>query len=824
MQGFRQAEASYARTLTPSPSPRGRGEPERRRTFQEWQESGSPSPSGRGGWGVRVRAALFCLLLTPPAIATTWTVAPDGPLTSIAAALDQAQVGDTLRVGPGTYPGPLTIDKSVTLIGEDWPVIDGGGAGTVVSIQAPDVTLKGLVIRGSGASLDQENSGLALEAPRGRLIDNRLEDVLFGIYLRKAEGSVVRGNRIQGKDLPTPRRGDAVRIWYSNDVELADNQVRLSRDVVLWYSERLTVRANQVRDGRYGLHFMYCDDATIEGNQLIDNSVGAFLMYSRRLRLVRNTIAANHGPSGYGVGLKDMDDAVVRENFFAGNRVGAFLDNTPREITSTSTVEGNLFAANDQGILILPNVRRGVITGNSFVENLQQVALSGGGDPQANVWNDNYWSDYAGYDADDDGVGDVPHRLERLFEDLADRRPELRLFLYSPATQAMDFAARAFPVVKPQPKLVDDAPRMAIALPPVLAALGGPRTAGAGFLSLGAAMVAGALSLFLYPGRRRRGLTWHVEEAAVAPGEHEMSDQEAIIEVRELTKRFGEQTALDRVSFEILPGESVAVWGPNGAGKTTALRAILGVMPYEGTVRVGGADSWREGKQARAHIGFVPQEITFQADMEVAETLELYARLRRVDTARIDEVLALLGLEDEVEKKVRELSGGLRQRLALGVALLADPTVLLLDEPTANLDARARADFLDLLMSLKARGKTLVFSSHRPEEVLALADRVLHLEKGRLVADEPPQSLYLDRHRDAEVWLRVADESLAEAEAVLAAENLGCRRLGPHLVVNLGAADKALPFNALASAGIPLEDFELHLSGNSSSKEPSDAP
>ena len=778
----------------------------------------------RGGWGARARAQLACFLLlallATPVPASTWTVSPEGPTTSLAAALDQAEPGDSLLLRGGTYPGPITIDKSVTLTGEDWPVIDGGGADTVVAIRAPEVTLEGLVIRGSGASLDQENSGVALEAPGGRLIGNRLEDVLFGIYLRKASNSVVRDNEILGKELALPRRGDAIRVWFSNDVEIENNRVRLSRDVVLWYSERLAIRSNRVSEGRYGLHFMYCDDAVIEDNELIQNSVGAFLMYSRRLRLTRNTIAANHGPSGYGVGLKDMDDAVVRDNRFAGNRVGVFLDNTPREIRSTSLVEGNLFAANDIGILLLPNVRRGHLTGNSFVENLQQVGLTGGGDPDANVWHGNHWSDYAGYDADGDGVGDIPHRLERLFEDLADRRPELRLFLYSPATQAMDFAARAFPVVKPRPKLVDDAPRMAIALPPGLPSTGDPPAVGARFLTLGGGMVAGALALFLYPGRRRRGL-WREEmlaaEETVLSEETVVSEETgAIIEARELTKRFGEQTALDQVSFEILPGESVAIWGPNGAGKTTALRAILGVMPYDGTVRVGGADSWRDGKRARSQVGFVPQEITFQADMEVIETLELFARLRRVSGSRIDEILNLLGLENEAGKKVGELSGGLRQRLALGVALLADPPILLLDEPTANLDARARADFLDLLVRLKARGKTLVFSSHRPEEVLALADRVLHLDSGRLIGDEPPQSLYLDRHRDAEIWLRVVGIKLAEAEAVLAAEGLSCRRLGPHLVVNMSAADKAMPFNALAGAGIRLENFELHLSGNSS--------
>ena len=122
-------------------------------------------------------------------------------------------------------------------------------------------------------------------APDVTVAGNRFEDTLFGIYLKEAHGSVVRGNTISSKDLDVPRRGDPIRVWYSTDVLIEDNVVDKGRDVVLWYSERLTVRDNDVSNGRYGLHFMYCDDALIEDNRLLDNSVGAFLMYSRRLTM-----------------------------------------------------------------------------------------------------------------------------------------------------------------------------------------------------------------------------------------------------------------------------------------------------------------------------------------------------------------------------------------------------------------------------------------------------------------------------------------------------------------------------------------------------------
>ncbi|MGW8317943.1 MAG: nitrous oxide reductase family maturation protein NosD [Candidatus Promineifilaceae bacterium] len=397
-------------------------------------------------------------------------VSEHGTFSSLSEALAQAQDGETIEVHGGIYQGPITVDRSVTLIGQDWPVIDGEGLGTVVKLAAPGIVLRGFVIKNSGVSLDEENAGIAVEAPAALIEDNQLEGTLFGIYLRQAPGSTIRNNIITSKALPVPRRGDAIRIWYSNDVRVEDNVVNQGRDVVLWYSERLLVRGNEISDGRYGLHFMYCDDATIEYNRLTGNSVGTFLMYSRRLHLLNNTIAANRGPSGYGVGLKDMDDAVVRNNLFLDNRVGAYLDNSPREVDSVGHFEGNVFAYNDVGVSLMPSVRHNQFAGNSFVENGEQVSISSGsGRHEDNAWTmdgrGNYWSDYAGYDADGDGLGDLPYRAERLFESLMDEDSSLRLFLYSPVQQALDFAARAMPFVKPQPKLTDTAPLMAPVMP-----------------------------------------------------------------------------------------------------------------------------------------------------------------------------------------------------------------------------------------------------------------------------------------------------------------------------------------------------------------------
>lgn len=728
-------------------------------------------------------------------------VRPSDGVDGVRRAVALAVAGDTVVVHPGRYRGPVEIDRTLRVEGRGWPVLEGRGRGTVVRVTAPDVQIGGLLIRGSGDSLDEENSGIAVEAPGARVVGNRLDDVLFGIYLRRAPGSEIRTNEIVGKRLPLPRRGDAIRIWYSDDVVVADNRVQSSRDVVLWYSERLEVIGNLVRDGRYGLHFMYCDDATIRRNLILDNSVGAFLMYSRRLRLAGNTLSGSRGPSGYGVGLKDMDDAVVRGNLLSFNRVGIFLDNSPRSMQGRTTIAGNRLVANDYGVELMPNVRRTDFRGNGFEENGEQVAITGqGADPAANRWRGNYWSDYRGYDADRDGAGDVPYRADRLFEALADRSPELRLFRYGVVAGAIDLAARVLPVVRPVPKLTDEAPRM---LPPRLDGIPRrPEQGSGGMMPLAAGLLAGAAALWTTPGRLIRRRPRAALEAAKAT---------QAIEVRDASVRFGEVIALDRIDCSIAAGQAVALWGPNGAGKTTLLRALLGLVAIGGTLTVCGEDPRRRGKAVRRRIGFVPQEIAFEPGATVEETLRFFARLRRAAPGQVDELTTRLGLEAHAHKRVRELSGGLRQRLALAVALLADPQILLLDEPTASLDAAARREFIRLLSTVRG-SRTLVFTSHRVEEVVALADRVLWLEGGRLRRDTEPQALFED---GGTVILRVlvaADDRRA-AEVELRRFGEGVESIGPYRAIRISAARKAECLRALDQAGVLVRDFGIEANG-----------
>lgn len=759
-----------------------------------------------------IRAALVALaaaaLLAAPAAAQSTArrlvVSAEGPYTTLASALGAAVDGDTIEVRGGAHPA-IVVNKAVALDGVDWPVIDGGGDGTVVTLSAPGARFSGFRVRGSGIEPDRDHSGITLTAPNIVVEGNRLEDVLFGVYAAQAPGSIIRDNDITSKaSLPEGRRGDGVRLWYSPRVRVEGNRVHEARDVVVWYSDDVAVRDNVIENGRYGIHLMYAGGVNIERNVLRDNSVGIYTMYSKRVRIADNVVRGHRGPSGYALGFKDADDVEVANNLLVDNRGGIFMDGMPFSPQGFGTVRDNILAYNDFGVALLPSSRKNVFSGNTFWENVEQVTIHGGGSIEGNRWSGNYWSDYAGFDADRDGVGDAEYRADRMFESLIDREPRLRAFLYSPAAQAIEFAGAAMPIVRPQAKLVDSAPSMApLPVPAPPQRVGDPlgmAAAAIGLLGLGAMCISLGSKMTPPPSAPAK----HAAAAAAAGA------AAATLRVTSLRKRYGKFEALSGVSFEARGGEAIALWGANGAGKTTLLKAILGLAAFDGEIEVCGHDVRRDGKAARRHVGYVPQDVALY-DMSVLATLDFFARLKRAPADRAAELLVDLGLREHADKAVPALSGGLRQRLALAIALLSDPPVLLLDEPTANLDARAQRDYLALLMQLCAeQGKTIVFASHRLEEVEILAQRVLVLEHGALVDALTPAQLMarLMPSTRLALWVPEGAREAALLHFMRAGMNAHLNGRGT-VVVDVPSTDRMKPMHVLGEHGIPVLNFEV---------------
>jgi ABC-2 type transport system ATP-binding protein len=278
------------------------------------------------------------------------------------------------------------------------------------------------------------------------------------------------------------------------------------------------------------------------------------------------------------------------------------------------------------------------------------------------------------------------------------------------------------------------------------------------------------------------------------------------IAVRNLTKRYGEQTAVNDISFDVRTGEILGFLGPNGAGKTTTMKILTCYMPPSaGVVQVDGLDIREHSLAVRRKVGYLPEMNPLYHDMNVLEYLEYAARLHGVTPAslpaRLREMMQVCGLETVRHKDIGELSKGFRQRVGLAQAMIHDPEVLILDEPTSGLDPNQIVEIRNLIRQL-GRAKTVILSTHILSEVQATCDRVLIIHTGRIVADGTPESLQ-QQFQGAEVLSVEFRTAAHPVEAVL-----------PRLRALPGVTNAAVTAHDAAGAR-----FEVHVAGGQDARE-----
>jgi lipooligosaccharide transport system ATP-binding protein len=233
------------------------------------------------------------------------------------------------------------------------------------------------------------------------------------------------------------------------------------------------------------------------------------------------------------------------------------------------------------------------------------------------------------------------------------------------------------------------------------------------------------------------------------------TDSTPLISARGLGKRFGDLIAVDGIDFDVAPGEAFGFLGPNGAGKTSTMRMIACVSPVtSGTLTIFGKSPAAQGPEIRARLGVVPQADTLDLELTVRENLIIFARYFDIPWAegrrRADELLEFVQLNERAKDKVENLSGGMKRRLTVARALINEPDLLLLDEPTTGLDPQARHLVWDRLYRLKRRGVTLVLTTHYMDEAEQLCDRLVVMDKAKIVAEGTPREL-IERYSTREV-------------------------------------------------------------------------
>lgn len=384
----------------------------------------------------------------------TLTVCKTCTHTSITETVKAAVAYDTIVIQKDTYKEyNIHIDKPLTLIGINYPTIDGERQGEIITIVSDHVTIDGLFIINVGTSYTEDYAAIRVKKSKDFVIQNVvLEKLFFGIYLEKARDGIIYHNKIIGDAVEEYNSGNGIQLWYSKNITIEHNFVQRVRDgIYLEFSDDCRIKNNvSSHNIRYGLHFMFSNRDIYEDNTFEKNGAGVAVMFSKKIKMYRNTFKENWGSASYGMLLKEINDAEISENTFEENTIGIHIEGSNR-IQYTK----NNFINNGWAIKV-----RGACYTNAFVQNNflhNSFDISYNSKLNDNVFDNNYWSKYTGYDLDKDGIGDVPYRPVKLFSYIVNRTPETIILLRSLFIDIIDFSEKVSPVFTPD-KLLDHHP------------------------------------------------------------------------------------------------------------------------------------------------------------------------------------------------------------------------------------------------------------------------------------------------------------------------------------------------------------------------------
>ena len=392
--------------------------------------------------------------LTPAAAASS-----AAPAIALQPLIDATPPGGTLRLAPGRYQGPARIERPMVVEGGRQAIIEGDGRSSVLVVAADGVTVRGLILRGSGDSQDRIDAGLHLLGSDPVVEDNTLEDVLFGLHLQGVQRALLRGNRVTGKALAPGMRGDALRLWNSRHNRIEDNHFERGRDLTLINSPDNQLRGNRFEDGRYGLHAVFSPRLLVEGNRLGHTGTGIVVLYSPELQLRGNRIAHALTDGGAGIVLKESPRSRIEGNEVLHCAVGLKLDASVEGLGQLQ-IRGNHFAHNLVGLFFYGEAGADRFDDNRFTANLTTVAISAPGAGSAHHWQGNDWDEYQGFDRNHDGFGDGPHDVLLFADRIWMETPAATFFRNSPALELLDFLERLAPFTSPYRVLQDPRPRM----------------------------------------------------------------------------------------------------------------------------------------------------------------------------------------------------------------------------------------------------------------------------------------------------------------------------------------------------------------------------
>lgn len=414
--------------------------------------------------------------------AADWRPGTDGALGD---ALAQAAPGDTIILGAGRWRGPLRITTPLTLRGEAGAIVDGRHSGHVIEVDAPDATVAGLAITGSGSDLDHMDSGVFLtrQALRARVEGNRLTDNLHGVRVQGAKDARVAGNTIIGRLGRQADLGNGVTVWNAPGAVVEGNDISRGRDgIFVTVSKKNVFRDNRMHDTRFAIHYMNTADSEVTGNDSRDNAMGYAIMFSERLKVVGNR---SENDRDYGFLFNAANRSVLTGNTVIGHPASPerWRDMGQSDDAGVPAAEAGSEAIAPGKCVFMYNANRNIFTGNHFEGCGTGIHFTAGSEGNRMSRNDfvgnrvqvkyvgtrvldwsqdgvgNYWSDNAAFDLDGDGLADSAYRPNDMVDKAMWTAPQARLLMTSPAVQILRFAQSRFPAVLPG-GVVDSHPLM----------------------------------------------------------------------------------------------------------------------------------------------------------------------------------------------------------------------------------------------------------------------------------------------------------------------------------------------------------------------------
>lgn len=375
---------------------------------------------------------------------------------TIKSALAASHDGDTILVLKGIYKeGNIVIDKPVTLLGKEMPVLDGEKKYEILSVKSNGVVIKGLKLIGSGYGTLQEPCAVKIYDAENVVIEgNEFHDNFFGVYIQRGKNCIVKDNFLRASQKEEHQSGNGIHCWKSSHLQITGNRISGHRDGIYFefVTHSVIWRNIATNNLRYGLHFMFSHNDAYFTNYFRNNGAGVAVMFTRNVIMMNNTFEENWGDAAYGLLLKEISDCYLSGNHFIKNTTGVFFDGSNR-----ITVEKNVFRENGWGMRMQANCMDNHIAKNNFIGNTFDVSTNG--TLTLNQFSENYWDKYEGYDLDKDKIGDVPYHPLSLYSVIVERNPPAMLLYRSFMIGLLDKSEKIFPSLTPE-NFVDNRPLM----------------------------------------------------------------------------------------------------------------------------------------------------------------------------------------------------------------------------------------------------------------------------------------------------------------------------------------------------------------------------